>query len=170
MDVRVGLWRKLSAEELMLLNCGVGEDSWESLGLQGDPTSPFWRSALGVLWKEWCWSWNSSTLATSCEELTHWKRLWCWEGLGEEGEGDDRGWDGWMASPTQWTWVWVNSRSWWWAGRPGVLRFMESQRVGHDWVTELNLVFSHELINLFGVTISVAPTCYIFFLFVFFSS
>ena len=61
MDVRVGLWRRLSAEELMLLNCGVGEDSWESLGLQGDPTSPFWRrSALGFLWREWCWSWNSS--------------------------------------------------------------------------------------------------------------
>ena len=80
----------------MLLNCGVGEDSWESLGLQRDPTSPFWRrSALGFLWKEWCWSWNSSTLATSCEELTHWERLWCWEGLGARGEGDDRGWDGW---------------------------------------------------------------------------
>ena len=60
----------------MLLNCGVREDSWESLGLQGDPTSPFWRrSALGILWKDWCWSWNSSTLATSCEELTHWKTL-----------------------------------------------------------------------------------------------
>ena len=119
--------------------CGVGEDSWESLGLQGDPTSPFWRrSVLGVLWKEWCWSWNSSTLATSCKELTHWKRLWCWEGLGAGGEGDDRGWDGWMASPTQWTWVWVNSRSWWWTGRPGVLRFMGLQRVGHDWATELN--------------------------------
>ena len=54
------------------------------------------------------------------------------------GEGDDRGWDGWMASPTQWTWVWVNSRSWWWTGRPGVLRFMGWQRVGHDWATELN--------------------------------
>ena len=95
MDVRVGLWRKLSAKELMLLNCGVGEDSWESLGLQGDPTSPFWRrSALGVLWKEWCWSWNSSTIW--CKELTHWKRLWCWEGLGAGGERDDRGWDGWM--------------------------------------------------------------------------
>ena len=76
MDVRVGLWRKLSAKELMLLNCGVGENFWESLGLQGDPTSPFWsRSALGFLWREGCWSWNSSTLATSCEELTHWKRL-----------------------------------------------------------------------------------------------
>ena len=60
----------------MLLNCGVGEDSWESLGLQGDPTSPFWRrSTLGFLWRKWCWSWNSSTLATSWEELTHWKRL-----------------------------------------------------------------------------------------------
>ena len=84
--MRVGLWRRLSAEELMLVNCGVGEDSWESLGLQGDPTSPFWRrSALGVLWREWCWSWNSSTLATSCEELTHWKRLWCWEGRRRRG-------------------------------------------------------------------------------------
>ena len=71
-------------------------------------------------------------LATSCEELTHWKRLWCWEGFGAGGEGDDRRWDGWMASPTRWTWVWVNSRSWWWTGRPGVLRFMGSKRVGHD--------------------------------------
>ena len=76
--------------------------------------------------------------ATSCEELTHWKRLWCWEGLGARGEGIDRGWDGWMASLTQWTWVWVNSMSWWWTGRPGVLHFMGSQRVGDDWVTELN--------------------------------
>ena len=139
MDVRVGLWRRLSDEELMLLNYGVGEESWEFLGLQGDPTSPFWRrSALGFLWKEWCYSWSSSTLATSCEELTHWKRLWCWEGLGTGGKGDDRGWDGWMASPTLWTWVWVNSGSWWWTGRPGMLRFMGSQRVGHDWATELN--------------------------------
>ena len=62
---------------------------------------------------------NSNTLATSCEELTHWKRPWCWEGLGAGGEGDDRGWDGWMASSTRWTWVWVNSGSWWWTGRPG---------------------------------------------------
>ena len=77
-------------------------------------------------------------LATSWEELTQWKRLWCWEGLGAGGEGDDRGWDGWKASLTWWTWVWVNSRSWWWTGRPGVLQFMGSQRVGHDWATELN--------------------------------
>ena len=61
-----------------------------------------------------------------------------WERLRAGGEGDDRGWDGWMASPTQWTWVWVDSRSWCWTGRPGVLRFMGSQRVGHDWATELN--------------------------------
>ena len=79
-------------------------------------------------------------LATSCEELTHWKRLWCWEGLGAGGKGDDRGWDGWMASPTWWTWVWVNSGSWW-TGRPVVLRFMGLQRVGHDWATELNWMF-----------------------------
>ena len=121
-----------------------GCESWtvkksERRRTEGDPTSPFWRrSALGFLWKEWCWSWNSGTLATSCEELTHWKRLWCWEGLGAGGEGDDRGWDGWMASQTRWTWVWVNSGSWCWTGRPGVLPFMGSQRVGHDWATELN--------------------------------
>ena len=81
---------------------------------------------------------NSSTLANSCEELTHWKRLWCREGLGAGGEGDDRAWDGWMASLTRWMWIWLNSGIWWWTGRPGVLRFMGSQRVGHDWVTELN--------------------------------
>ena len=80
---------------------------------------------------------EAEMLATSCEELTHWKRPWCWEGLGA-GEGDDRRWDGWMASLTRWTWVWVSSGSWWWTGRPGVLWFMGSQRVGHDWATKLN--------------------------------
>ena len=121
----------------MLLNCGVG-DSWESLGLQGDPTSPSKRrSVLGVHWKEWCWIWNSNTLVTSCEELTHWKRPWCWEGLGAGGEGDDRGWDGWMASLTRWTCVWVDSGSWWWTGRPGMLRFIRLQIVGHNWVNDL---------------------------------
>ena len=73
-----------------------------------------------------------------CKELTHWKRPWCWEGLGAGGEGDNRGWDGWMASLTRCTWVWVNSGSWWWTGRPGVLQFIGSQRVRHDWATELN--------------------------------
>ena len=81
---------------------------------------------------------ETNTLATWCEELTHWKRPWCWERLKAGEEGDDRGWDGWMASPTQWTWVWVNSGSWWWTGRPCVLQFRGLQRVGHDWVTELN--------------------------------
>ena len=81
---------------------------------------------------------ETSTLATSCEDLTHLKRLWCWEGLEAGGEGNNKGWDCWMASPTRWTWVWVNSRSWWWTGRPGLLWFMGSQRVGHDWATELN--------------------------------
>ena len=76
-------------------------------------------------------------MATSCEELTHWKRLWCWEGLGAGRKGDDRGWDGWMASLTRWTWVSVNSGSWWWTGRLGVLRFTGLQRVGHDWATDL---------------------------------
>ena len=81
-----------------------------------------------------------NTLATSCKELTHWKRPWCWERLKVGGEGDNRGWDCWMASPTQWTWVWVDSGSWWWTGRPGVLWFMGSQSVRHDWVTELKWI------------------------------
>ena len=85
----------------------------------------------GVHWKDWCWSWNSNTLATWCEELTHWKRAWCWERLTAGGEGDDRGWVDWMASLTQQTWVWVDSGSWWWTGRPGVLQSMGLQRVRH---------------------------------------
>ena len=76
-------------------------------------------------------------LATWCKELTHWKRPWCWARLKAGGEGDDRGWDGWMASPTQWTWVWACSGSWWWIGKPGVLQSMGSQRVRHNWATEL---------------------------------
>ena len=92
----------------------------------------------GCSLEDWCWGWNSNSLATSWEELTYWKRPWCWEGLGAGGEGDGRGWDGWMASLTRWTWVWMNSTSWWWTGKPGVLWFIGSQRVGYDWVTELN--------------------------------
>ena len=98
-------------------------------------------------WKDWCWSWNSNTLATWWEKLTPWKRPWYWERLKAGGEGDDRGWDGWMASLTQLTWVWVNSGSWWWTGRPGVLQSMGSQRVGHDWVTELNYLTYNRTMN-----------------------
>ena len=93
-------------------------------------------------------------LATWCEDVTHLKRPWCWEGLRAGGEGDDRAWDGWMASPTQWTWVWVDSGSWWWAWRPGVLQFMGSRRVRHDWAAELNwtmtphIVSKEEIMNL----------------------
>ena len=127
----------------MLLNCGVGEDSWESLGLQGDPTSPSWKkSVLNIHWKDWYWSWSSNTLATWWEELTHLKRPWCWERLKAGGEGDDRGWDGWMASLTQSTWVCTSSGSLWWTGRPGAPQSMGSQTVGHDWATELNWSFT----------------------------
>ena len=116
-----------------------------------------WRRLLRVLWtarrshqsilkeispgcslEDWCWSWNSNTLPTWCEKLTHLKRPWCWERLKAGVEVGDRGWDGWMASPTQWTWVWVNSGSWGWTGRPGVLQSVGLQKAGHDWATELN--------------------------------
>ena len=90
-----------------------------------------------VHWKDWCCSWNSNTLATWCEELTHWKRPWCWQRLKAGEEGDNRGWDGWLASLTWWTWVWASSRSWWRTGKPGVLQSMGSQRDWWDWATEL---------------------------------
>ena len=95
------------------------------------------QSQIYIHWKDRCWSWNSNTLATSSEELTYWKRPWSRERLRAGGEGDDTRWDGWMASPTRWTWVWASSGKWWWTGKPGVLRSMGSQRVGHDWATEL---------------------------------
>ena len=71
------------------------------------------------------------------------KKPWCWERLRARGEGGNRGWDGWVASLTQWTWVWASSRSWWWTGKPGVLQSMESQRFRHNWVTELTELLSH---------------------------
>ena len=79
------------------------------------------ESVLNIHCKDWCWSWSSNILATCCEELTPWKRPWCCGRLKVGEEGNDRGWDGWMASLTRWTQVWVSSRSWWWTGRPGVL-------------------------------------------------
>ena len=108
----------LACKEILPVN-SKGNQSWIFIG------------------KGWSWSWNSNTLATWCEELTHWKRPWWWERLKAGGEGNDRGWDGWMASPTLWTWVWASSRSWWWAGKPDVLQSTGSQRVGYNWVTEL---------------------------------
>ena len=72
------------------------------------------------------------------QKPTHWEIPWCWKRLKAGGEGDDRGWDGWMASLTQWTWVWISSGSWWWTGKSGVLQSMGSQRVGSDWETELS--------------------------------
>ena len=128
----------------MFLNCGAVEDSWESLGLEEiKPVNPkgtgIQESVLNIHWKDWYWSWSSNTLATWCEELTHRKRPWCWERLKTGGEGHDRGWDGLMASPTQRTWVWASSRSWWWTGKPGVLQTMGLQRHVFDpWVGKIH--------------------------------
>ena len=89
------------------------------------------KSVLNIYWKDWSWGWNSNTLATWCEELTHWKRLRCWEKLKAEGEGDNRGRDGWMVSPTKWRGVWENCGRWWRTAKPGMLKAMVSQRVRH---------------------------------------
>ena len=141
MDVRVktikkAVWRRIDAFELWC---------WRRLESPLDckeiqPVHPKGDSVLGVHWKDWCWSWNSSTLVTSCDELTHWKRLWCWEGLGAGREADDRGWDGWMPSTTRWTWLWANSwmlvmdREAWRAAVHGVAK---SRTRLSDW-TEVN--------------------------------
>ena len=126
----VRIWyEKKMKHAIRLCDKGLGKDMQGLLGLQGDQTSQSWRkSVLNIHWKDGCWSWSSNTLATWCEELTHWKRPWCWERLKTEA-GDDRGWHGWMASLTQWTWVWASSTC-------SVLQSRGSQRVRHDWATE----------------------------------
>ena len=135
MNVRVGLLKNLSSGKLMLLNCVIWEDSkipWTARRLNSRKSVP------NIHWKDSCWRWNSKTLATWCEGLTHWKRPWCWERLKAGGEGDNREWDGWMATRTWWAWVWVGSGSWWWIGETGVQQYNSSQRVQYDWMTELN--------------------------------
>ena len=118
----------------MLLNCGVGEDSWESLGLQGDQTShPKGNQS---------WIFTGRTDAEA-ETPYFGQLMWRTDSFAKtlmlgKVEDRNRGWDGWMVSLTQWTWVWVSSRSWWWTGKPGVLQSMGSQRVRHDWATELS--------------------------------
>ena len=101
---------------------------------------------MDIHWKDWCWSWNSSASSTWCEELTHWKRPWCWERLKVGGE-----WDGWIASLTRWTWTWASSGSWWWTGKSGMLQSMGSQRVGHDWATELNWTDGPNILGSYAV-------------------
>ena len=116
------------------------KESWELSPLDCKEIKPVNPKGNQSWRKDWCWSWNFNTLATWCKELTHWKRPWCWERL-KAGEGDDRGCNGWIASSTRWTWVWASSGSWWWTGKPDMLQSMGSQRVRHDWVTELTELY-----------------------------
>ena len=104
-----------------------------SFELQGDQS--YRKLILNIHWRDWYWGWSSNTLATWCEESTHWKNPWSWERLKAGGEGDDRGWNGWIASPTQWTWVWASSGDGEGQGNL-VCCSMGSQRLGQDWETE----------------------------------
>ena len=97
--------------------------------------------SLGCSLEGLSWSWNSNTLATWCEELTHLKGPWCWGKLKAGGEADNKGWDGWMALPTHWTWICIDSGRWWWTERPGMVWFVWSHRVGHNWVTGLTCTY-----------------------------
>ena len=92
---------------------------------------------MNTHWKDLCSRWSSNTLETWWEQLTHWKRPWCWERLKVGGERDDRGWDDWMVSPIQWTWTWENSSRWWGTGKPVILQSLElqSQTWLGDWTT-----------------------------------
>ena len=108
------------------------------------------KSVLNIHWKDWCWSWNSDTLATWCEELTHWKRPWCWERLKVGGKGDNRGWDGWMASPTWWTWVWVSSKSW-----LTTLQYCIGFAIHqHEYATGIHMFPNHCFTCCFGLSLS----------------
>ena len=145
MDVRVGLWRKLSAEELMLLRVPwTARRSNQSILKEINPGI----SLEGMMLKLKLQYFGEE----SWEELTHWKRPWCWEGLGAGGEGDNRGWGGWIASLTWWTWVWVNSGRWWWTGRPGVLWFVGSKE--SDMTERLNWTENNNEILFFSLKYS----------------
>ena len=133
--------KKAECWRIVLLNCGVGEDSdckeMPPVHSEGDQSWMFIgrtdvEAEAPILWPP------DAKGQLIGRDPTHWKRPWCRERLKAGGEGDDRGWDGWMASPTQQTWVWASSGSWWWTGRPGVLRSMGSRRVGHEWAAEWN--------------------------------
>ena len=130
--------RRIDAFELWF-----GEDSWKSHGLQGDPTSPTKGDQSWVFFGR-----NDAKAETpmlwppEAKNQLNWKRPWCWERLKAGGEGDNRGWYGWMASPTWWIWVWASSGSWWWTGKLDLLQSTGSQRVEYDWATELNWCIS----------------------------
>ena len=129
-----GTIKKAEHQRTDFLNRSVGENSQSPLDCKKiKPVNPKGNQSWIFIRRTDA----EAPLATWCKEVTHWKRPWCWERL-KAGEGDDRGWDGWMVSPTQWTWVWANSGSWWWTGKPDRLQSTRSQRVRHDWTTELN--------------------------------
>ena len=153
--MRIGLWSKLSTKKLMLLNCGVEEDSRvpriarksnQSILKEISPGC----SLEGLMLKLKLHYFGHLMLRVDSLEKTLMLG-------GTGGEGNDRECDGWMASPNRWIWVWVNSGSWWWTGRPGMLRFMGSQRVRYDWVTELNWMISFHDVILF---IYYSSNCY----------
>ena len=132
------IFNKVLDLELMIVNCHAGQDFESPLDSKKiKPVNPKRKSILNIHWKDWCWSWSSNSFGHLIWRAGYWKRPWCWERLRETGEGDNSGWDGWMASRTQWTWVWASSRSWWWTGKPGVLQFMrwQNQTRLSDWTT-----------------------------------
>ena len=141
----------------MLLYCGVGEDSWESLRLQGDQSSQSKKKKN----QSWLFIGRTETKAEApilwSPDVKNWL-LRCWERLKAGGGGDDRGWNGWIASPTQWRWVWASSGSWWWTGKPDMIQSIGWKRVRHNWATELNLPIWILYFYLFFCLLAVSRT------------
>ena len=156
MDVRVGLWRKLSTKELMLLNCGVGEDLRVPWTARRSNQSILKEISPGCSLEGLMQNLKPQYSGHLMRRVDSLEKTLMLGGIGDRRRRADRGWDGWVVSPTRWTWVWVNSGSWWWTGRPRVLRFMESQRVRHNWATELNayMFFIKSYFHLWTVLLS----------------
>ena len=113
---------------------------------------------LNIHWKDWCYSWSSTSLVTWCEETTHWKRPWCWERVTAK-EGAGKGWDGWMESLTQCTWIWANSGRQGRTGKPGMLQSMGLQRVKYNLVTKQQQITAADSVKLISLNKKLIKWC-----------
>ena len=147
----------LSTEELIFWTVVLEKTLESPLGSKEIKPVNLKEISLNIHWKDWSWSWSSNSLATWCQEPTHRKRPWCWQRLKTGGEGEDRGWDGWMASPTRWTWVWVNQGVGDGQGSLACCSPWDHKEFGHNWTTELDLLWS--VLGQLRIRSGLRPAC-----------